>query len=637
MVGGRLRTLLSGVALSLVAAGLAVVLPAGPAHAAWTTPAQERSIGGTGRASLFPWGMAWNPVSEKYVVTDYFNYQVRQYNADWTYDKTLPQPSAATGDPESVLAAVAVDPRNGDVYVGKPKPDTLAHYDAAGNRLPDVVVDPGSGTQTYTAWLTIDDEGYIYVLDSHLWNTAADPSRLIKLAPGGGSQVAVWDLNFAGPAARPVLRDRRRRRRQDLPRRLDQPARAGALARRRLPGARSAAPADRRSTAGSPVTCAACWSTTRTAGCTSWTRCRTRSRRSRLDRHPAVPDRRRRRGHRAGQLIAPRSLTFGPEGHLWVTEYGNYRIQAFDPATGASLDIQPSPLPDRPMGQLGQPRDVAVDPATGDVWVADTWNQRFCRYAADGTHEGCWGGRGNLPPYGIKYPRGIGFDPVNRRVWVANNAGGTIYVYDDQANFLFQVGNEDNRRNSVPGMFEKPFAIGFGNGYAYVTDVGSTYEGNAVKVKILNATTGVEVGTIARNSRSVAVDEATGQVYVADAGVNQQKIYVYGPTGGPRDPQLRRQGHRQRTVHRPVGRDRRQRRRVRDRRGAVTRAGVQHDRDVPRQVGRCRDRALPAAQPLRHLARRAGQGVRRRLGERPRSPCSTPRPRSRRTCSRGRR
>ena len=95
-----------------------------------------------------------------------------------------------------MLAAVAVDPRNGDIFVGKPKPDTLAHYDAAGNRLADIVVDPGSGTQTYTAWLTIDDEGYIYVLDSHLWNTAADPSRLIKLAPGGGSQVAVWDLNF---------------------------------------------------------------------------------------------------------------------------------------------------------------------------------------------------------------------------------------------------------------------------------------------------------------------------------------------------------------------------------------------------------------------------------------------------------
>ncbi len=531
VVGGRLRILLSGVALSLVAAGLAVVLPAGPAHAAWTTPAQERSIGGTGRASLFPWGMAWNPVSEKYVVTDYFNYQVRQYNADWTYDKTLPQPSAATGDPESVLAAVAIDPRNGDIFVGKPKPDTLAHYDAAGNRLPDVVVDPGSGAQTYTAWLTIDDEGYIYVLDSHLWNTAADPSRLIKLAPGGGSQVAVWDLNFPGQQpgqfygidvaddGKIYLADSINRRVQVLSPDGVWLRSIGSAGGPEINGGlsgdlRSVLVDDEHSrmyVVDALQNQIEAFSLTGTP----------------LFRIGAGGE-----GTGPGQLIAPRSLTFGPEGNLWVTEYGNYRIQAFDPATGASLDIQPSPLPDRPMGQLGQPRDVAVDPATGDVWVADTWNQRFCRYAADGTHEGCWGGRGNLPPYGIKYPRGIGFDPVNRRVWVANNAGGTIYVYDDQANFLFQVGNEDNRRNSVPGMFEKPFAIGFGNGYAYVTDVGSTYEGNTVKVKILNATTGAEVGTIARNSKSVAVDEATGQVYVADAGVNQQKIYVYGPTGG---------------------------------------------------------------------------------------------------------
>ena len=43
---------------------------------------------GTGRAALFPWGMAYNPVSNAYVVTDYFNYQVRQYGADWAFDKT---------------------------------------------------------------------------------------------------------------------------------------------------------------------------------------------------------------------------------------------------------------------------------------------------------------------------------------------------------------------------------------------------------------------------------------------------------------------------------------------------------------------------------------------------------------------
>ena len=156
----------------------------------------------------------WNPVTEPYFVTDYFNYQVREYDADWQYVRTLPQPSAATGDPESVLAAVAVDPRNGDVYVGKPKPDTLAHYDAAGNRLADVVVSPGSGAQTYTAWLDIDDDGYIYVLDSHLWNTAAAPVAAHQARAGRRVPGCRLEPDLPQPAPRPVLRDRRRRRRR---------------------------------------------------------------------------------------------------------------------------------------------------------------------------------------------------------------------------------------------------------------------------------------------------------------------------------------------------------------------------------------------------------------------------------------
>ncbi len=523
----RLRACLGAAALLL--APLPVVVAAPASAATWVTPSQVRSIGGTGRASLFPWGLAWNPVVETWVVTDYFNYQVREYGADWAYDRTLPQPTSATGDPESVLAAVAVDPRNGDVYVGKPKPDTLAHYDAAGNRLDDVVVDPGSGPQTYTAWLDIDDQGYIYVLDSHLWNTAAHPSRLIKLAPGGGSQVAVWNLSF--PNQQPgqfygidVAADGRVYVSDSINRRVLVLSTTGQLVRTMGisagPDTVGGLSGDLRDVLVDDANGRVYVSDALQNQIEVFA----------LDGTPLFHF--GGEGTAPGQLIAPRQLALGPDDRLWVAEYGNYRIQAFDPATGASLAVQPSPLPDRPAGQLGQPRDVAVDAATGDVWVADSWNQRFCRYAEDGTYEGCWGGRGNSPPYGVKYPRGIGFDPVNRHVWVANNAGGTIYVYDDQANFLFQVGNEDNRRNSVPGMFEKPFAIAFGNGYAYVTDVGSTYDGNTVQVKILDAATGVQVGTIPRNSKSVAVDQATGQVYVADAGPNQQKIYVYAPTGG---------------------------------------------------------------------------------------------------------
>lgn len=516
-------------AASLVAATLLTVVPSAPAEAAWSVPQQVRTIGGTGRAALFPWGLAWNPVNRTWVVTDYFNYQVRQYAEDWSYDKTLPQPTAGNGDPDSVLASVAVDPRNGDVYVAKPKPDTIAHYDAAGNRLPDIVITTAPPTGTYTAWMTVDEQGYLYVLDSHLWNDATNPSRLIKLAPGGTAQVATWDLTFPGhqpgqfygldvdAQGRLYLADSINRRILVLSAEGQLLRTIGTSAGPETPGGLSG---DLRGVLVDDVGGRVYVADALHNQVEAFT----------LDGSSLFQagD----EGTAPGQLLGPRQLALGPDGRLWVTEYGNYRIQAFDRATGQPLDVQPRPLPERPAGQLGQPRSVAVDPDTRDVWVADTWNQRFCRFAANGTHEGCWGGRGNAPPYGVKYPRGIGFDPVHRRVWVLNNAGGTIYVYDDQANFLFQIGDEEERRNNVPGMFEKPFGVAFGNGYAYVTDVGTTYTGSTVKVKILDAGTGAEVGTIARNSKAVAVDAITGEVYVADAGVNQQKIYVYGPRGG---------------------------------------------------------------------------------------------------------
>lgn len=388
----------------LVAVGVvaAIAVPATRAEAAYSVPSQVRSISGTGRAAVFPWGLAYNPVSDELIVTDYLNYQVRRFDTSGHYLGDFPQATGGDGDPESVLASVAVDPRNGDVYIGKPKPDTLAHYTATGTRLDDVVVDPGSGSQTYTAWLSIDQDGYIYVLDSHLWNTAADPSRLIKLAPGGTSQVAVWDLAFAGQGngatqsygidvaadGRIYYSDAINRRVQMLNPDGTYAGSFGFSGDDQTVGALSG---DLRSVlvddaSGRVYVVDAMQSQIEVYSLSGTPLFHFGS-----------------QGEGLGQFIGNRQITFDGQHRLWVSEYGNYRLQAFD-ADGNPLFTAPQPTPAPPPGQLGQPRDLAVDTATGDVWVADTWNERFQRFAADGTLLGTWGQRGNNPPYGVKYP-----------------------------------------------------------------------------------------------------------------------------------------------------------------------------------------------------------------------------------------
>jgi DNA-binding beta-propeller fold protein YncE len=503
-----------------------VVLPALEASAAFAAPALVRSIGGTGRAALFPWGMAFNPITDEFVVSDYLNYQLRRYAADGSYLGDLVQPTGADGDPESVLGGVAVDPTNGDVYVTKPKPDTLAHYDADGNRLADIPLDPGGiPAQTYVAWVTVDDAGYIYALDSSLASSATHPARMIKLAPGGTSVVSVTPLLF--PSQLPsqsygidVAANGRIYLSDPINRRVQMIAADGAYF-------------GSFGFAGDASTVGALSGDLRSVLVDDAV--------GRVYVVDAIQSQIEvytlggvplfhfgEQGTGPGQLRGPRQLTLSGDGNICVTEYGGYRIQCFD-VDGNPVSTFPSPSPEPPAGQLGQPRDIAIDPTTGNLWVADSWNERFQEFSPTGALLGTWGFRGSSPPYGLKYPRGIGFDPVNHRVWITNNAAGTIYVYDDQGNFQFQLGDESIRRNAQTGYFEKPEAIAFGNGYAYVTDTGNQYPGDSPRVKILDALTGAQVGTITGQSKGVVVDPVTGFVYVALAA---NKITAFPAAGG---------------------------------------------------------------------------------------------------------
>ena len=130
-------------------------------------------------------------------------------------------------------------------------------------------------------------------------------------------------------------------------------------------------------------------------------------------------------------LGSARQPAVATNGTLYVAEYGNARVHRFTPE-GDDAGFFPNPAQPAVAGQFGEPRDVDVDDETGDVWVADSWNQRFQRFKSTGEFIGTWGTRSASPEYGMNYPRGIGIDPVSRRVWVANQRGHHIkrYEYD---------------------------------------------------------------------------------------------------------------------------------------------------------------------------------------------------------------
>ena len=122
----------------------------------------------------------------------------------------------------------------------------------------------------------------------------------------------------------------------------------------------------------------------------------------------------------------------------------------------AARSAAPTPAAKPPVGLLGQPRDVAVDDETGEVWVADAWNQRFSRFSATGVSHGPWGHRGPGGAFDMNYPRSDRRSTrrTATRIWVAQRARPPhpgLQLPDQPARaaptYVAQVGPDRQRRH----------------------------------------------------------------------------------------------------------------------------------------------------------------------------------------------
>ncbi|HLM19369.1 MAG TPA: hypothetical protein VK549_16220, partial [Acidimicrobiia bacterium] len=242
-----------------------------------------------------------------------------------------------------------------------------------------------------------------------------------------------------------------------------------------------------------------------------------------------------------------READIDKDGNLWVGDFGGFEVEKFSP-TGQPLLRAPDPARKPPLGFLGQPRDVAVDDQTGEVWVADAWNQRFVRFSATGAHMGTWGTRGPGGPFDMNYPRSIAIDPVTRRIWVANERGHHIQVYTyptsatGSPTYVRQIG-QIARDDVEPNHFRWPVDIEFytqpsGRRVAVIGDR------MAASVKMFDANTYQEITKpvdpdpsdpenplIPVANHGTAIDPATGNIYVINPSAD--RVEVFNQSGDP--------------------------------------------------------------------------------------------------------
>ena len=495
--------------MCVVAAGSALLAPSvgfRPASAAaWAPPGFVRTIGGPGEAGVYAWGMEWNPVTLELLVGDYWNYQIRRYDLQGHEVGAFYRPASQRGGQPYTIS---VDDRNGDIYVAEIGSDTrsseVARYDKAGNYLSQFKPSGGG----YLAW-THDDGRWFYVASGH----ASTHPRIEKYdLDNGDALVATWGTPGTGPgqfgkelhgidtdAAGNVYV-------ADSDRRMVHVFTSTGTWLRDFGGPGSGVGQFTGDLRGLVIDRTNGWVYVVDAEAGQIEKFNLQG--NPLGNWGSV-------GTGIGQYAdGGREAAVDGSGHVWVADYGNFRFFEYD-SNGTLLHTYPDPSEPPVDGHFAQVRDVAVDPASGNVWAADSWNDRFQEFGPTGAFLGTWGLRNSHPPYGMDYPRGIGVNPATGDVWVADTRESVIRVYDRSANYLFSVGS--GITSGDPGSFRLPMDIEFFGGKVYVADYGQLYSGDpnaTCRVKILDASTGTELTSIATCNNGLAIDPATGNLYV---------------------------------------------------------------------------------------------------------------------------
>jgi tripartite motif-containing protein 71 len=137
------------------------------------------------------------------------------------------------------------------------------------------------------------------------------------------------------------------------------------------------------------------------------------------------------RGTGTGDFIKPWDLVYDPTGNrILVTDTYNSRIVSLNASTGAWNGVLPISKGSA-AGDVSLPEGIAVD-AAGDIWIADTGNNRVEEFTTAGAFDnqmiGSYGCCFGAPNTEFNAPQGLAFDSAGH-LYVADANNDRIQVY----------------------------------------------------------------------------------------------------------------------------------------------------------------------------------------------------------------
>ncbi|KAL1770972.1 peptidyl-glycine alpha-amidating monooxygenase isoform X10 [Sigmodon hispidus] len=221
----------------------------------------------------------------------------------------------------------------------------------------------------------------------------------------------------------------------------------------------------------------------------------------------------------------PHGLSIDKDGNYWVTDVALHQVFKLDPHSkeGPLLILGRSMQPGSDQNHFCQPTDVAVDPSTGAVFVADGYcNSRIVQFSPSGKFITQWGeeSSGSTPKPGqFSVPHSLALVPHLDQLCVADRENGRIQCFrTDTKEFVREIKHAAFGRNV--------FAISYIPGLLFVVN-GKPYFGDREPVQgfVMNFSSGeiIDVFKPVRKHFDMPHDivaSEDGNVYIGDAHTN---------------------------------------------------------------------------------------------------------------------
>src|SRR5665647_2125198 len=151
-----------------------------------------------------------------------------------------------------------------------------------------------------------------------------------------------------------------------------------------------------------------------------------------------------------GLFSSPWGVAVDSSGNVYVADTSNERIQKFD-NNGTYITQWGGGGPGA--GTFYSPHGVAVDQSSDSVYVADTSNQFIQKFNSAGVYITQWGG-GGASNGTFSNPHGVAVDSLGN-VYVADTDNNRIQKFDSNGAFIIKWGS----LGSADGLFYNPHGV----------------------------------------------------------------------------------------------------------------------------------------------------------------------------------